>query len=298
MKLAAFVALRSTRRRHDPLAFIVQPAYRSTRPVTFTPNQYAAGATAMPILNGGKEGQSVADAAKDKPRDSHFNPLDKVAFEKDLAATLLASAKLYDATVSLVSSKIFGYFEQRLTNGMTAGLKAAHDKYEQDLAALTEKSTPGWRGAVETAADATKAEIAAQTKQTLLKGTLPQKLAVHQNFISVLAEDWSKGVMQAILGTADKTNPWYVRQETKLKDGRLDQADGERVFKQPGDSDAEAARIEAERGRVKRGAMGAVGPAGPGIAARDEHGTDPTALPGVTDPQRVTRGIDAYTMDC
>jgi hypothetical protein len=266
-------------------------------------SQTAAGAKVLPAF-GGDGTKTVAEMVEEKHgtrlRDSHFNPIAKVALERDLAALLLANAKLYDSTVTYVSTKILDYFEQRLTKGISGGLKAAHDKYEQDLAALTEKSNPGWWGAVETAATATKADIAAQTKKTLTTGSLPQKLAVHQNFINVLAGDWDKGVMQSILGAANHQDPWYVRQETKMKNGKLD-ASGERVFKDTrplvADSPEEADRLEAERGRVKRAEMGAIGPAGAGIGARKKDGAHPGAVPGVDDPQMVSRGIDAYTMD-
>ena len=269
--------------------------------------QSAAGAKVLPAL-GGDGTQTVAAAAEEKHgvqlRDTNFNPVSKVALERDLAALLLKNAKLYDATVTAVSQKILGYFEERLTRGVTTGLQAAQAKYTLDLASLTEGSAPGWWGAVETAANATKADIAAQTKKTLTTGSLPQKLAVHQNFINVLSADWETGVMQSILGAATEQDPWFVRMNTKMKNGKLDSS-GERVFKDtrldaagnPHDDKAEQARIEAERGRVKRDEMGAIGPAGAGIGARNKDGEHPGALAGVEDPQMVSRGLDAYTMD-
>lgn len=48
--------------------------------------------------------KSVKQAADDKfgvqERDSHFNPVEKVKFEKALAQALLANAPLYDSEVA------------------------------------------------------------------------------------------------------------------------------------------------------------------------------------------------------
>jgi hypothetical protein len=260
------------------------------------PEQTAAGATAKPEL-GGKPGETVADAAKrlhpDSERDSHFNPKEKVAFERALVGALLGRADLYTSEVDWVSTTILTYFEERLAAGIEAGLSSAHKKYMTDLAALTSNSKPGWWGAVETAASATKEELALQTRQSLTHGSLPQKLAVHQNFINVLVTDFKskmqKAFITAFLGAAP-TEPWFVRQQTRLKDGELvDGKKGKRVFK---DENAH------ERGRSKRSDTAAVSPAGPGIAARDGTGADPdSVLAAGSDPQQVYRGIDAFTMD-
>jgi hypothetical protein len=271
-----------------------------------TNEQTAAGAVANPeIAPGGPEGEKVADAAQrlhgDVKRDSHFNPVDKVNFERALAQALLSRASLYDAQVNRVSSLIFKYFEDRLKAGTAKGVQDAKELYTRDLALLTQNSGPGWWGAVESAADATVEDLAAQTRVTLTKGSLPQKMAVHQNMCGILVDDFKAGVAQGFMDAATK-EPWYVRQQTKLKDGLLDQQQGSSVFASPtlnkNDPAAVAAAkaAEDERGRVKRPDMGAVSPAAPGIEARDATGADPTSLLPA-DKQRVNRGIDAFTMD-
>lgn len=283
------------------------------------PEQTAAGAAARTDGEfGGKPGESVADAAERKfgpqERDSHFNPVEKVKFEKALAQALLANASLYDAQVNSVSAKIVSYFETRLKQGMAAGLADARAKYETDLAKLTTESKPGWWGAVEIEANATQAQIALQTRESLTNGRLPQKLAVHQNFYGVLKDDFQTTVAQAILGVSAQV-PWYPRQQTKLKDGKLDQVNGTTVFKDP---DGKHKEREADRGRVARPDTAAVSPAAPGIEARADSGAAPSSLlPTVTDveaappssptrdvaasagtsEQQVYRGIDAFTMD-
>jgi hypothetical protein len=139
------------------------------------------------------------------------------------------------------------------------------------------------------------------TLHTLAKGSLPQKLAVHQNMYGVLAFDFQyrQEITRRILGVAAK-EPWFIRQQTKLKDGAFDPEHGSAVFKKHDakKGDAEAAKAEAERGRVARPDTAAVSPAGPGIQARDKDGNAPTSLlPEGTDTQMVYRGIDAFTMD-
>jgi len=290
-----------------------------------SPEQTAAGATAKPEF-GGDGTKSVAEVAKEKhgdqERDSHFNPVEKVKFEKALALALLANAQLYEEQVNQVSAKILEYFEARLTRGITNGLKQAHDQYERDLAELTKASKPGWWGAVEIEAGATNKDIAGKTRTSLMKGTLPQKLAVHQNFIEILKPDWESGVMKAILAAA-AVSPWKVRQETKLKNGQLDPT-GTTVFKGETPSPEDDAN-EAERGRTGRGDKKAVSDAGPGVEARGATGAAPASqLPTVieaetlpapgddmkeaaakkdlaanagTSEQKVYRGLDSFTMD-
>nr|MBA3463618.1 hypothetical protein [Deltaproteobacteria bacterium] len=264
-----------------------------------TAAQTAAGA---PARSGGEfgdnSGQTVAQAAEanfgPQVRDSHFNPVEKVAFERALVQALLANAALYNGEVNLVSTKIVDYFETRLQRGMAQGLAAARAKYEADLAKLTEGSKPGWWGAVEQEADVTKAQLALQTRESLTNGSLPQKLAVHQNFYNVLKIDFQDSVAQGVLGVAAQV-PWFPRQQTKLTEGRLDTAAGAPVFKEP---DGTHRDREVARGRVDRPDQGAVGPAGPGIEARDESGAAPSSvLPPGTDAQQVNRGLDAFTMD-
>jgi hypothetical protein len=260
--------------------------------------QTAAGATAKSGGEFGENGdKSVKQAADDKfgkqERDSHFNPVVKVQFEKALAGVLLANAHLYDTEVTLVSNKIVKYFEDRLAKGMADGVANAHKKYEMDLAKLTIESKPGWWGAVEVEANATKAQIALQTRESLTNGSLPQKLAVHQNFYGVLKSDFQSHVAQAILGETAQV-PWYPRQQSKLKDGKLDTKNGTTVFKDP---DGKNKQREVERGRLDRPDQGSFSDAGPGIEARDEHGkiTGDSVVTG--DAQKVNRGLDAFTMD-
>jgi hypothetical protein len=256
-----------------------------------TTPQTAAGATAK-TEHGGLPNESVADAAQrlhpNSARDSHFNPAEKVAFERELARALLSHAGLYDAQVAKVSSAILKYLKDRLDAGVIAGLKGAHEKYVKDLAQLTANSSPGWWGAVEVAANATKEEVANQTRQSLTQGSMPQKMAVHQSFINILSDDFKANVAQAFLGTAAVV-PWYVRQETKLKNGQLDKANGVPVFDKANSQ---------ERGRVMRPDTHAVSSAGPGIEARGDTGAKPSSvLPTGSDPQQVYRGLDSFTMD-
>jgi len=264
-----------------------------------TDAQTAAGA---PAKSGGEfgnnDGKTVKQAAEDKfgpqERDSHFNPVEKVKFEKALAKALLANAALYDTEVNLVSAKIVTYFEDRLKKGMEQGLADARAKYEAELAKLTKDSSPGWWGAVEQEANVTQAQLALQTRESLTNGSLPQKLAVHQNFYGVLKSDFQSHVAQAILGASAQV-PWYPRQQTKIKDGKLDQVNGTTVFKDP---DGSNAAREKERGRVARPDTAAISPSGPGIEARPESGAAPgSVLPPGADGQMVYRGLDAFTMD-
>lgn len=256
-----------------------------------SPQQTAAGATAK-AEHGGLPNESVADAAQrlhpNSERDSHFNPTEKVAFERELARALLSHASLYDAQVAQVSNAILKYFSDRLAAGIRGGVKDAHQKYVMDLAKLTADSSPGWWGAVEVAANATKEEVANQTRQSLTNGSLSQKLAVHQNFINVVKDDFEHGVAQAFLGVAPVV-PWYVRQQTKIKNGKLDQTNGVPVFDKANSH---------ERGRVTRPDTHAVSPAGPGVEARGNTGGNPSSvLPTGSDPQQVYRGLDSFTMD-
>ncbi|HEY0190596.1 MAG TPA: hypothetical protein VGC42_05695, partial [Kofleriaceae bacterium] len=258
--------------------------------------QTAAGATAKPEFGGQKKAdgadESVADAAArlhpNSKRDSHFNPAEKVAFERELAQTLLGKAPMYDAQVNKVSAAILKYFRDRLASGITAGLLDAHEKYVKDLAQLTKESKPGWWGAVQVAAKATEADLANLTRQALTAGSIPQKMAVHQNFMSIIKTDFENNVAQAFLGVSAVV-PWYVRQQTKMKSGQLDQAGGVPVFEK---------QHQLERGRFPRTDGKAVSPAGPGIAARNEHGDAPSSLqPAGKDGQQVYRGLDVFTMD-
>jgi hypothetical protein len=256
-----------------------------------TSAQTAAVAPANPDF-GGKPGESVADAAArlhpKSERDSHFNPKEKVEFERALGAALLANGALYAAQVDRVSKAILTYFEQRLAGGVASGVEAAHQKYMTDLASLTRESKPGWWGAVEVAAKATKEELAGQTRQSLTQGSLAQKLAVHQNFIEVLKEDFKASVAQAFLGSS-AVEPWYLRQQAKLKNGQFDPTNGVPVLDK---------KYKSERGRVDRLDPHGVSPAGPGIEARGDTGAPPTsALPAGTDSQQVYRGLDSFTMD-
>lgn len=251
-----------------------------------TEAQTAAGAKVI----GGDGTQTVAQAATTKfpgDRDSHFNPAEKVEFERALAGALLERGHMFEAQINLVSQKILKYFTDRLKAAIDLGLKDAHAKYTSDLARLTSMSKPGWWGAVDLAGDATAEDIANVTRQTLMNGSVPQRLACHQNFINILNEDWKKKVRKAFLD-ASAVQPWYVRQQTKMKNGALDPK-GESVFKD---------KNQAERGRVGRTDKSAVSPAGPGIAARDGSGGDPSSLlPPGSDGQQVYRGLDAFTMD-
>ncbi len=249
-----------------------------------TAEQTAAGAKAKSGGEFGENGdKTVKQAADDKfgvqERDSHFNPVEKVKFEKELAKALLANASFYDAEVSAVSAKIVNYFEKKLAAGMAKGLADAHAKYEMEFAKLTKDSNPGWWGAVQQEANVTQAQLALQTRESLTNGSLPQKLAVHQNFYGILKDDFMGHVAQAILGASAQV-PWYPRQQTKLKDGKLDQVNGTGVFKDPDGSNKSR---EKERGRVDRPDQKAVSDAGPGIEARPESGAGPTSvLPGDT----------------
>jgi len=263
--------------------------------------QTAAGAPARTDGDfGAAPNTTVAAAAEAKfgpqERDSRFNPVDKVNFEKALAAALLANAQLYMAEVNGVSGRILSYFESRLKGGMTAGVAGARAKYEADLALLTTESKPGWWGAVEIEANATQSDLAAKTKESLMNGALPQKLSVHQNFYGVIKNDFLSPdkIAQGILGASAQV-PWYPRQQCKLTAGKLDPVNGTSVFKGPS---GENAAQEAERGRVGTSDQGAVSPAGPGIEARDATGAAPeSVLPPGQDAQMVNRGLDAFTMD-
>jgi hypothetical protein len=240
----------------------------------------------------------VADATKrlhPGERDSHFNPVDKVKFEKALAATLLANAHLYSSQVAIVSEKILGYFETRLAQGVAKGEADAHSKYVQDLAKLSLENQPGWWGAVHVELSTAKEQVALQTKQALRQGTLSQKLAVHQKMAEhVLISDFKSQVGQAVLG-ASALVPWYVRERTKLKDGKLDLINGTAVFADK--SDPNYKKIESERARVKMPDTKAVGPAGTGIEARNDTGAAPLPVAGMTDTQQVYRGADSFTID-
>ena len=61
-------------------------------------------------------------------RDSHFNPVEKVAFERALTAALLERGQLYGAQVDKVSTAILRYLESRLADGVTKGLADARQK--------------------------------------------------------------------------------------------------------------------------------------------------------------------------
>jgi len=194
---------------------------------------------------------------------------------------------MYEAQVNKVSAAILKYFKDRLATGITAGLLDAHKKYVADLAQLTKDSKPGWWGAVEVSAKATERELADQTRQSLMAGSIPQKMAVQQNFMSIVKADFENNVAQAFMAPTTVV-PWYVRQQTKLKGGKLDD-NGVEVF------DKDKAK-QAERGRVLRTDTHAISDAGPGIEARDASGAAPSGmLPG--DKQKVYRGLDSFTMD-
>jgi hypothetical protein len=281
-----------------------------------TEAQTAAGAPAKTEFGGKtkEDGtqQTVAEAAKDLhgdiKRDSHFNPVDKVNFERAVAGALLARAPLYSAQVEMVSSRIVDYMEKRKKESLKMGLEAAHKKYEADLAQLMTDSKPGWWGAVDIAGhEDDKALLKDMTLHTLREGTLPQKLAVHQNMYGILAKDFTGHqleITRRILGVAADA-PWFIRQQTKLKNGALDKTAGTPVFK-PHDlnkNDQEAVKaakkLEEERGRIDRPEQKAASPAAPGIHARDEHGSaPPEPVQGApADAQMVYRGIDAFTMN-
>ncbi len=258
-----------------------------------TADQTAAGAKvkAGPEIGNATPGASVADEAlrlhPTSARDSHFNPVEKVAFERALAQSLLQNAPMYMHQVKKVSVAIDQYLENSAAKSVAAGVVDAKAKMEADFAKLTSESKPGWWGAVEVAANATVKDVMAQTKRTLVMGTMPQQMAVHQNFINVLKSDLGDSVRKAFVDELP-VSPNYVRNETKLKDGKLDK-NGVPVFEKVN---------QAERGRVGVQDTHAVSPAGAGIEARNDKGEEPTTLLNKgEDTQRVYRGIDAFTMN-
>ena len=263
------------------------------RPATEKDPETHSASTAKVI---GDPSKTVAEAAPKEERDSHFNPVEKVAFEKALAGALLAKPDMYSAQVASVSTAALAYLEKKLADGVKKGLAGAKEQFLADLSKL--KADPGWWGAVEIAANLSKEELANLMRQSLVNGTIPQKLAAHQGFIAVLTDDFVAGIGKAFLG-AGAVDPWYVRQQTKINDqGKLDK-NGKNVFKGQKDKDGKPMwdGDESERGRVKRDDQGGSSEAGPGLEARKDDGAAPAGGENAGTPQQVNRGLDAFTMD-